>query len=248
MSKNVFTDFVAATLHILQVFSISVTSLGKLIRYAQDLPEFRGLGRGLTSNDIREFLRQKGKHAREVFGDFFSKEPAIAVLTYEWTLELRDLSSFLNGPTIRQFNTRSGANIPDNPENLTVWIDVLQLDQNIDNMVEQLLQSEAAYCESEEHIILGTSTVFQRAWCLHEIATRALAGKKSHVLKSLRCNEEQRFDIASFVATCSGRFYDEMRATMPADLKLIRLRIKDTYGDPETFDGALLLFVHESVF
>jgi hypothetical protein len=94
--------------------------------------------------------------------------------------------------------------------------------------------------ESDEHIILGTSTVGGRAWCLHEAATRSLAGKRSHVLKSLRCNVDPRFDITSFVATTTGCFYEDMRATMPADLELIRQRIKETYGDPEHFNGALL--------
>jgi hypothetical protein len=231
-----------------QAFSISVANLVKLIRFTQTLPSFRLLGRGLTSNDIREFLMREGKHAREVFGDFYTEEQAVAVLTYEWTLELKDICSFLNGPTIRQYNSQARASIPSDPEKLTVWIDVFQLDQNVSDMKGQLLLSEAEYIGAPEHIILGTSSVGGRAWCLHEAATRARVGKRSHVLKSLRCDMDPRFDITSFVATTSGRFYEEMRATMPADLELIRQRIKETYGNPERFNGALLCIFQEAAF
>jgi hypothetical protein len=231
-----------------QAFSISVANLVKLIRYAQTLPAFRGLGRGLTSNDIREYLMLEGKQAREVFGDFVSNEPAMAVLTYEWTLELLDICSFLNGPTIRQYNKKAGTSILADPEKLTVWIDVFQLDQNVSDMKGQLLQSEAEYIGAEEHIILGTSTVGGRAWCLYEAATRARVGKRSHVLKSLRCDEEPRFDITSFVASTSGCFYEEMRATMPTDMELIRQRINETYCDPEHFNGTLLRMFQSAAF
>jgi hypothetical protein len=73
-------------------------------------------------------------------------------------------------------------------------------------------------------------------------------GKRSHVLKSLRCDVDPRFDIASFVATTSGRFYEEMQATMPADLELIRQRITETYGNPERFNGALLRIFQDAAF
>jgi hypothetical protein len=45
--------------------------------------------------------------------------------------------------------------------------------------------------------------------------------------------------MTAFVAGSSGLVYEEMRATMPADLALIRQRITETYGDPELFNGAL---------
>ncbi len=39
---------------------------------------------------------------------------------------------------------------------------------------------------------------------------------------------------------------------MPADLELILLSIKETYGDrgrdPESFNGTLFLFLHKAVF
>ena len=231
-----------------QGFSISVANLVKLILYAQSLSAFRGLGSDLTSNDLRGFFMRQGKHAREVFGQFFTPQEAIAVLTYEWTLKLRDICSFLNGPTIRTHNSRTGSRIPDDPELLTVWIDVLQLDQNSPDMQAQLLQSEAEYEGADEHIILGTRTVGTRAWCLHEAATRARAGRRSHVLKSLRCEAEPRFDVAAFVAGTRGLFYEEMRATMPADLALIRRRIDETYGSPERFNGALLSIFQDAAF
>ena len=225
-----------------------MANLAKLIRFAQNLPDFRGLGRGLTSNDIRAFLMREKKHAREVFGDFYVEEEAMAVLTYEWTLELRDIVTFLNGPTIRQYNSQAGTNIPDDPGMLTVWIDVFQLDQNASDMRYQLLLSELEYIEALYHIILGTSSVGKRAWCLHEAATRAREGKQSHVLKSLRCDSEPRFDMASFVDSTSGRFFQEMQATVPADLVLIRERILETYGNPERFNGALLRIFQAAVY
>ena len=225
-----------------------MANLAKLVRYAQSLPAFRGLGRPLTSNDLRGFLMQQGKQAREVFGHFFTLEAAIAVLTYEWTLDLRDLCSFLNGPTIREHNRQAGAAIPDDPERLTVWIDVLQLDQCSPDMQAQLLQSEVEYAGADEHIILGTRTVGTRAWCLHEAATRARAGRRSHVLKSLRCDDDPRLDVAAFVAGTRGLFYEEMRATMPADLALIRSRIDETYGGPERFNCALLRIFQDAAF
>jgi hypothetical protein len=231
-----------------QGFSISVTNLVKLVVDAKKLPAFRGLNRALTSNDIRDFLKQKGMHAKDVFEDYYTEKSAIAVLTYEWTMNLFDICSFLNGPTIREYNRQHKTNIPDEPEQLTLWIDVFQLDQNCSDMQGQLLQSEVEFEQADLHIILGTSTVGTRAWCLYEAATRHRIGKKSHVLKSLQSETDQRFNLTEFVATTKGHFYEEMCTTSPADLNLIRRRIDETYGSQEKFNGALLLIFQAAAF
>ena len=195
--------------------------------------------------------------ARDLFKDFYMEEPAKAAVTYEWTLALRELPCFLNAPNIREFNAHhpSLPPLPDDMVRLTVWIDVLQLDQNLnsEDMGCQLLVSEIEYEEAEFHIVAATRTVFDRSWCLHEIATRARANKKSHVLKSLKCEDTpqsgekfNQFDVASLADTTRGHFYEEMRATKEADLIAIKQRIIKTCATPERFNKAIMRVLHDA--
>ncbi len=239
-----------------QKYSVSVADLGRLIQHLLTLPAFYGVGRALNSNHIRDYLMAKRAVAKDLFFQFFQEGPAMVALTYEWTIPLADLLSFLNGPTLRDHNRRHPdlPPVPTELELLTVWIDVLQLDQNSSDMAGQLLQSEAEYGGADLHLILGTRTVGTRAWCLQEAATRNRAGKKSYLLKSLKCNDPappgelvNRFDVASFVFSASGDFFNEMQATKAEDLELIKRRIRETYGHPESFNSAVLRVFQDAV-
>ncbi len=143
--------------------------------------------------------------------------------------------------------------LPEDMELLTVWIDVLQLDQNSEDMSCQLLMSEAGYKEAEFHIVAATRTVFQRAWCLHETATRARAGKRSHVLTSYKCQDApppgkkfNLFDVAVLADNTHEHFYQEMQATNDTDLVAIKEHIITTYFTPERFDQAIIHILPEA--
>jgi hypothetical protein len=234
---------------------MSVASLRRLIRHAQSIPALARHGSALCPQHIREYLLKKKMHARDLFKDFYTEEPAKAALTYQWTLAFNELPCFLNSPNIREFNGHHPDHppLPEDMELLTIWIDVLQLDQNCEDMSCQLLMSEAEYKEAEFHIVAATRTVFERAWCLHETATRARAGKRSHVLTSYKCQDVPHqgenfnlFDVAALADNTHGHFYHEMQATNDTDLVAIKEHIIKSYITPERFDKAIIRILHEA--
>ena len=221
--------------------SISVANLAQIFRRASRIPALAARGRELNSNDLREYLRRQGVHAKQVFGDLYSDEPPKAALTYEWTLSLNEVLDFLNAPQIRECNRNhpGGEQIPADMRELTIWMDIFFVDQNSSDMPGQMVMSEGKYSGTLLHLVLGTATVGTRAWCVHEVGVRCRAGKRCHLVKSVYHEEDPRFDMLAFVSQTDGLFFDSMRATVPGDLAMIRRRILETYGTPDRFDAAV---------
>ncbi len=218
--------------------SISVANFGKICRRASKIPALAHHGRALNSEHLREYLRSQKKHAKGVFGDLYSDTEPVAALTYEWTLSFNDILGFLSAPQIRECNAchPKCEPIPEDRQELTLWMDIFFVDQNSMDMPRELLSMEDKYCKARFHLVLGTATVSMRAWCLHEIGVRCKASKISHLLKSVNHEDEPRFDMISFTSETKCQFFENMQASVQSDLQMIRARILDTYWSPEKFN------------
>ena len=96
--------------------------------------------------------------------------------------------------------------IPVNIDEKTIFIDIMFNDQtNVSEISNELKVAEGFYRKALLHIILGTGTVLNRAWCLYEIAVRREAGRRSQLLlRSERIEGDQR--ATRIDAACLGFF------------------------------------------
>ena len=79
--------------------SISVESLYELMNHLAALPYFSS--RNITvdsmkSTHIRDYLVTGAQHPAQGFPNKFSQNEPNVALTYEWTLNLKDIFSYLN--------------------------------------------------------------------------------------------------------------------------------------------------------
>ena len=91
------------------------------------------------------------------------------------------------------------------------------------NIAQNLVHAKTVYETAPFHIMLVTSTVFTRAWCLYELAVRRLAEKETLPVHSTRA-ELQR-DLAS-----RSNFFAGMKATKEEDKGTIRGEIVEAFG------------------
>jgi hypothetical protein len=63
-----------------------------------------------------------------------------------------------------------------------IWVDMFFNDQNSIDILLELNEADQQYRNASLHVVLGTRGWFTRAWCLHELMTRKLAGKTSILL------------------------------------------------------------------
>jgi hypothetical protein len=66
--------------------------------------------------------------------------------------------------------------------NARIWVDIFFNDQNAIDIQLELAEADQQYRNAPIHAVLGTSGLFTRAWCLHELMTRKLACKSSILL------------------------------------------------------------------
>jgi hypothetical protein len=174
----------------------------------------------ITSHDIKRFFTDERhpivpwKHDR--YKGYFVDVPFEIALTYEWSTSFRDIREFLSPQNVRLHNETaidpnpslaerihlmSGAwkclgplsKIPLNIEEKTIFIDIMFNDQtNVGEIANELKVAEGHYRNALLHIILGTRTVLNRAWCLYEIAVRREARRRSQLLLRNEKIEEDR--------------------------------------------------------
>ena len=161
----------------------------------------------IKSEDLRKFF-QKHKivpHLHIKYKDYFTHSPPEIALTYQWVSTFRELRAFLCRDNIRRHNSNAIdpnpsfwerlyqmfflwipfgplALIPEDIDEKTIFIDILLNDQNSIDIKQELDAAEQQYMWASLHIILATSSVLTRAWCLYEIAARRSAGGKSQLL------------------------------------------------------------------
>ena len=121
-------DVVLHQVHIHPFKSISVLGLQKLVKWLSALSFFRGRSK-INSNDIRSYLLAGNPHLAWMFPECFSSENPKAALTYEWKLFFDDIFSYLNAEEIQRCNSRWNANVSTDMSKLSIWIDILFIDQ-----------------------------------------------------------------------------------------------------------------------
>lgn len=204
--------------------SISVFGLEMLVKRLPKLSFFHGKEIDhISSNDIRAFLLAGNPHPAWIFPEYFSEDPPDAALTYEWKLFFQDIFSYLNSKQIEQCGRKWKALIKNDMKQLRIWIDVLFINQLSTDIGQMLLMAQDVYSCTEFHLMLVTSTVFTRAWCLFELAVRRLADRETLPVESARV-------ALSRNVTSSGNFYSGMAASQEQDLVLIRAKIDEAFG------------------
>ena len=61
-------------------------------------------GINLTSHDLRAYFQERGIHPHRAYPEYFSTEPPMAAVTYEWSLGFRGMQRFLNRANLSHFN------------------------------------------------------------------------------------------------------------------------------------------------
>lgn len=63
-----------------------------------------GEGLDLTSHDLRAWFQRRGIHPHEAYPEYFSEEPAMAAVTYEWSLGFKKMRGYLNDDNVKKHN------------------------------------------------------------------------------------------------------------------------------------------------
>ena len=176
--------------------------------------------RNITSNDIREYLLEGNPHPAKLFPGCFSAAVPVAAITYQWSLSLDDVLSYLNADQIAICNTEFRRGIPTNMAALLVWIDVLFIDQLSTDIQAMLLESQLVYEMAPFHLALATADLFTRCWCLFELGVRHLKGRETLFLTSKRfpigaLGQRMKEEIAN---EKYGSFFENMMAFKKEDL------------------------------
>ena len=154
-------------------------------------------GLNIKSEDIRKYFQLKGivPHLHPKYQEFFVHKPAEIALTYQWSSTFREIRSFLNSANIRRHNSTSRdpnptfwhrlymmsflwaffgtlTLLPENIDDRTIFIDIFMNDQNSIDIKQELERAQLDYKFAPWHIVLATTNVLERAWCLFEIAVR----------------------------------------------------------------------------
>ncbi len=155
--------------------SISLQSLKTLLQRLSEDNNLEGPEK-ITSNWIRDQLIGKDgtmrKHPAKQYPELFStSDPEVAV-TYMWLMGLDEGKGLLSLAK-------------DMDENLTIWLDVLFIDQLSTNIPLNLAKAQEVFGLSKHHWVFGTPELLERGWCLFELCLRANQEKDSLILGDL---------------------------------------------------------------
>ena len=136
-------------------------------------------------------------------------------------------------------------------DNARIWVDIFFNDQNAINIQLELAEADQKYRNAPLHVVLGTQGLFTRAWCLHELMTRKLAGRPSILLGVAGSKGEGIPKIStSFVASVKWLLFGDqdhfnsMSAFCADDKSEIQKRIDHTAG-ARTFNHFVSRLIYE---
>jgi hypothetical protein len=220
----------------------------------------------LTSHHLRAYFQRERFHPKERYFHLYSSLPPKLVLTYEWSTSFHQLRKYLNKDNMYKHSWTAGQfspapsdffvflfrimfclnmciQSPTSPpvqiDTCPMWLDILFNDQNAVDIKAELKQAERIYLYAKHHLVIATSSVLLRAWCLFEIMTR---------LKSFR----QRVSILHDWSVGATPFahavnvFDEMQASYPLDKDLIRSEILSKFGSKAKFQAAVDKIIQQS--
>lgn len=198
----------------------------------------------IDSNSVREYIKKGGRHPAELFPHCFSRKKPDAAITYEWSLKLQEMLSFLNRSQMIRCSIKYSKMIPFDMDQLFIWIDVFFVNQLSNDIIAALELSDRVYATSRFHLALGTETLLTRCWCLSEYAVRFGAGKVTLVLVS--DIPGQRFNLDAYLKRTSGKYYEEMEATYDSDKEKIRGKIDVEFPTPSYFNSVIKSIVSKA--
>ena len=108
--------------------SISASGLKTLIQLLAKQSWFVGKkldDSSISSQDIREYILGNNLHPQKLFPACFSEDEPNAPITYQWTLSIQDILSYLGAEQFSEW----GADAPKDLSQLRLWIDILFIDQ-----------------------------------------------------------------------------------------------------------------------
>ena len=136
-------------------------------------------------------------------------------------------------------------------DNARIWVDIFFNDQNAINIQLELAEADQKYRNAPLHVVLGTKGLFTRAWCLHELMTRKLAGRPSILLGVVGRKGKGIPKIStSFVASLKWLLlgdqdhFNSMSAFCADDKAEIQKRIASTAG-ARTFNHFVSRLIYE---
>ena len=223
----------------------------------------------LTSHHLRAYFQREGFHPKERYSHLYSPLAPKLVVTYEWSMSFRELYGYLNSDNIRRNNwtfieansaegsfgdltfafmsamccliwcVRSPSSPPKQIDLCPMWIDILFNDQNAIDIKAELKQAERIYLYARYHLVIATSSVLVRAWCLFEIMTRLKSElQKVSILHNWSKGPTQFAHVANV--------FDEMQASYESDKELIQNQIMAKFGGKDQFQAAIDKIVKES--
>jgi hypothetical protein len=221
----------------------------------------------LQSHHLRAYFQRERFHPKERYSHLYSPLLPKLVLTYEWGMSFSELRGYLNRSNIHKHNwtdVENGTNDPSEcifnylkymccfvwcipsrsspPEQIDLcpmWIDILFNDQNAINIKAELKQAERIYLYAKYHLVIATSSVLVRAWCLFEVMTRLKSERKKVSILHNWSKGPTRFEHVANV-------FDEMQASYEEDKHLIQSEIISKFGSKEKFQAAIHNIVKES--
>ena len=161
----------------------------------------------IKSEDLRRYFQRHSivPHRHPKYKTYFSTGRPEIALTYEWKSSFRDLRACLSPDNIRRHNrTALDPNpswwdrlylmsflwvflgplhlIPEDIDERTVFIDIMVNNHSSRDIQMELTAAEREYEDARLHLVVATSGVLERAWCLFEIAVRRCTGGRSQLL------------------------------------------------------------------
>jgi hypothetical protein len=197
----------------------------------------------MSSDHVRIYFLKHRIHPHIQYPQYFSKERALIVLTYQWSISFGEMEDYFSEESIDNFNiVHSGKcdEIPLNLELATIWVDIFFNYQCAKDFESVLDNSEAQYRECIIHCALGTKDLFTRGFCLLELAIRNDAGKTTGILESCRREAGGKLDARS-QEPVPRPYFKEMAVTNPRDMEKIKERILKIFTTPCQFN----LLVHD---
>lgn len=180
----------------------------------------------LSSSDLALYFKKNGMYPVSAFPEFYSSTPPTMVLTYHWGVAVgRVAQSYL-----QNF-----------PPDTTIWIDILFVNQNSLDIITDVKRTHTIYQMAPVHLVIASNEVLARCWCIFEISLRAAANKQSFLVGNGPNNPKKTVSI-----NYQKRYFEDMQATVPADLVEISKDIVRIYGSANKFNDVIAQFLEQS--